>query len=307
VFDSTESNNVDTKNKSFNSRGLTPWGDYSIGGNEASQISNFLKKVFNYQMSNEEKSSILRIAVSPTGANAYKDCLKANADSVFIDVPEIALSEPKFSIKVSWRPKYTPTSTQTNGKITILNGFFPGNKTEFVTPIKVNGEVSVDITRSMDMSTTITFTADNKSDQVVLAKQLPVATWNIRYKDVRFDLTSYDFSGGAGFKSTHVCLTRTDNVQSILLFKKAFFKNVNQVGPGNSSRYAVSATADEGDDMKVCADASVSDAGTKNRFHIDGIFSVPEVYLVQTQQPANPQAPAMTTPEAPPNKPKSKR
>ena len=127
---------------------------------DAQSMSDYVSERSDLKLSHEQATSILRATLSEASAKAYIECIRGQGAEIVI--PDSALTEPSFNIKVVWRPK-NPSDPKpikmlvTNGKLVAPD----------LSQMKVNEErafkVDRDITKTLFISATVNGEVDTIS------------------------------------------------------------------------------------------------------------------------------------------------
>ncbi len=111
---------------------------------EARALSGFMLRASGFAYLEDVALSLVRTALSKTGAEMYKNC--AAAKSIQISIPDAAYTEPGFNLTVSWTP--TGRSPETvDYEIAVLGGRVQG-KGGVIGTMRKGGSKDFDIERS---------------------------------------------------------------------------------------------------------------------------------------------------------------
>lgn len=153
-----------------------------VNWNDARSISQFLETHEDYKVSTQQSVSVMRSTLSDESVKAYIACL--NAGGLAIAIPDAAMSEEVFQLRIFWNPKgnipekkHTLAIRVTNGKIQDASG---QETVSFSTNIDPNYSVPLTVSRDLDKALFITAVVDNDSDLVSIpARPQFLVKWKV--------------------------------------------------------------------------------------------------------------------------------
>jgi hypothetical protein len=117
-------NNVEKSEVQASSSGAgISYAGIGVNWNDAKSIGQFLETHEDYKVSTQQSVSVMRSTLSDESVKAYIACL--NAGGLAIAIPDAAMSEEVFQLRVFWNPKGNipeKKHTLTDGKIQDVSG-----------------------------------------------------------------------------------------------------------------------------------------------------------------------------------------
>jgi hypothetical protein len=233
AYENLEESNIQTRDKKFNGGAIISGAPVELSFSDAKKVAQFTKNNYGFTKSLSHELSYLKIALSATGAAAYKTCVENRSRTVVVDIPDAAFSDQSFMMKVKWSPKAAGLPDSTQAKIELLNGSIDGKATHEVSVTKQES-FPARVKRSFCKPLTISVSILGDTELIYLpALWQPEAT--AEFKTVSGSVHMSAPQNRRDKAETEVCVTPS-SPNSILLLSTATNTNVKQSGNPQHTR-----------------------------------------------------------------------
>ncbi|RZN18994.1 hypothetical protein [Bradyrhizobium sp. Leo121] len=114
------------KHQKFDGSGKIYNSPVSLSYDDSRSLSTFLLQQSGFDYQDDVRLSIVRTALSKTGAAMYKDCLAAQV--IKVEIPDAAYSQKEFQLTVTWAPTVKDLPPAVDYELRILGGTAEGSE-----------------------------------------------------------------------------------------------------------------------------------------------------------------------------------